>query len=38
MSSREPDDARELRDRDDEPRFFTLFQMFPQTDMIPAKD
>jgi hypothetical protein len=38
MSSRELDDARELWDRDDEPSFFTLFRMFPQTDMTPAKD
>jgi len=33
MSSREADDARELRDRDDELIFFTLFRMLPQTDM-----
>ena len=38
MSSREPDDARELRDRDDEPSFFTLPLMFPHSDMAPAKD
>ena len=38
MSSREADDARELWDRDDEPSFFTLPLIFPQSDMIPAKD
>lgn len=38
MSSREPDDARKLRDRDDEPSFFTLPLMFPHSDMTPAKD
>ena len=38
MSSREPDDAREMRDRDDEPSFFTLPLMFPHSDMAPAKD
>jgi len=36
MSSREPDDARKLRDRDDEPSFFTLPLMFPHSDMAPA--
>jgi hypothetical protein len=38
MSSREADDIRELRDRDDELSFFTLFLMFPQSDMTPAND
>ena len=38
MPSREPDDAREMRDRDDEPSFFTLPLMFPHSDMAPAKD
>jgi len=38
MSSREPEDARELQDWDDEPSFFTLPLMFPHSDMTPAKD
>ena len=38
MSSREPDDVRKLRDRNDEPSFFTLPLMFPHSDMAPAKD
>ena len=38
MSSREPDESRELRDRDDEPSFFTLPLIFPHSDMTPAKD
>ena len=37
MSSWEPDDARELQDRDDEPSFFTLPLIFPQSDMTLAK-
>ena len=32
------DDAPELQDRDDDPSFFTLPLIFPQSDQTPAKD